>query len=88
MDRRIFLRGLINTCPFTEPLESCPIEKLRRLPIEKLIEKMKSQPDYEVIRITQQHVKCKKEREREREIKREREKMTEPEVWVYDKFPV
>ena len=64
MDRKVFLHRLINACPFADTVKNCSIDQLRRLPIKDLIERMKSLPDYEVIRITQQHVKCKKERER------------------------
>lgn len=78
MDRRVFLRGLINTCPFTDTVKNCSIEQLRRLPLKDLVKRLKSLPDYEVISITKYHVKCKKARER----------ITEPEVGVYDKFPI
>ncbi len=71
MDRREYLYKLINSCPFTDTVNSCPVEFLRRLPVEELIERVESLFDYEVIRITQQHVKCRREREKKERVAEE-----------------
>ncbi len=69
MDRKEYLYKLINSCPFTDTVNNCPIERLRRLSIKELIKTMKSLPDYEVIIIIQQHIKCKREREKAEQFK-------------------
>jgi hypothetical protein len=62
MDRKKYLMQIINSCPMGNASCECVINKYRKVSILKLIKVMDGITDKEVLKITQQHVKCLRKR--------------------------
>jgi hypothetical protein len=62
MDKKMFLGGLIYSCPLIDASANCPIEKFRKSSVDKLIERVNDLKDNDILKITQDHVRCHKRR--------------------------
>lgn len=65
MDRKVFLLGLIHSCPLISASPDCPLEVFRQYSLVDLVSKTSQLSEKEILAITQYHVKCKREREQE-----------------------
>lgn len=62
MDTKVYLMGLIISCPLMEAEESCPVAKYRKTHITSLIELTNRIPIEELVKITKYHKMCLKNR--------------------------
>jgi len=58
MNRKVYLMSLIISCPFKEPLASCPFNKYRDISILKLIENTNLLTEKEIILLANEHKEC------------------------------
>jgi hypothetical protein len=63
MDKKVFLMGLIYSCPLKRAYPNCPVEVFRKSSILDLVKKNHQLSDQEILAITKHHVKCRKKRE-------------------------
>ena len=63
MDRKLYLTGLLISCPFKESLGNCPFNEFRNASIDKLIAYTNGIKDQDVILMVDYHKKCKAARE-------------------------
>ncbi|MFH1062011.1 MAG: hypothetical protein V1747_03900 [Candidatus Omnitrophota bacterium] len=55
---RIELYGIVNKCPFPQPIDTCPSLHIRTLPLEQRLQWVRSLADANVQEIIELHEKC------------------------------
>ena len=61
-DKQIWVRALLIACPLSNPLESCPLKDLRKLPLEDIIKLSMTMDEDRLDEIIEYHQKCLHER--------------------------
>ena len=62
--KKDWVRGLLISCPFGKPLDDCPLEKFRKIPISERIKLVDSMEEKQIDQIIVHHQKCLRQREK------------------------
>ncbi len=62
--KKIWVKGLVIDCPLGKPLENCPLNDIRKLPIEERLRLACAMDESQLDQIIGYHRKCLFERER------------------------
>lgn len=76
-DKRAWVKGVLVECPLGTPLESCPANKVRGLPLPELVRIVNEMPDEQLDVIIAYHENCLKQREAEVEVLENRNRKTQ-----------
>lgn len=57
-DKRVWIRALLLACPFKEPLESCPLQDLRELPVEDITRISETMDEEKLHQVISYHQDC------------------------------
>jgi hypothetical protein len=63
IDIRTWVKGLLVDCPLGTPLESCPANKIRSLPLHDIVRLANSLSEKKLSAIVALHEKCVRQRE-------------------------
>jgi len=61
--KKLWVIGLLFDCPMGKPLENCPANEFRALPVKERLELVRSMDDSQLEQIIDHHRKCLNERE-------------------------
>ena len=61
--RRVWLKGLVISCPFGKALEDCPANEIRKLPLSERMTVVDNMTDKQVDKTLDHHKNCLAERE-------------------------
>ncbi len=66
-DKRTWVKGILVDCPLGTPLEHCPANKIRDLPLPELVGVVNGLSDGQIDAIIAHHEDCLKQRETQSE---------------------
>jgi len=66
-DKRAWVKGILVDCPLGTPLDSCPANEIRSLPVHELVKIVNGISNEQLDAIIAHHENCLKERETESE---------------------
>jgi hypothetical protein len=67
-DKRTWVKGILVDCPAGTPLESCPANHIRSLPVSELVSIVNGLAEKKLDAIIEHHEKCLKQREANVEV--------------------
>jgi hypothetical protein len=62
-DKKTWVKGILVDCPLGTPLDSCPANKIRTLPVHELTKIVNGLPNDQLDAIIEHHENCLKQRD-------------------------